>query len=1188
MGHDNVLRNFTQGRQHWRREFWTILLAGILVWNFPLIRSQDDSEFINIDCGGTGGLDPVTNMKWVTDKGFLDSASQLADEGVAVPALVKLNDSTASSRNNAEQLKTALAFIPGRSSRSKYCYNFTVNYTDVNSTSYLLRAMFPSRNLTANVKNQDKFPFDIYGNRFYFTVDSTFISTVDLDPFEPQTIELVVSTLDKSLYACLVPLEDRSSMPAISSLELRPLSQSLYPRASANGQSNTIGNTRVQTTYLMLVSRLNFGANASVPAVRYPHDQFDRLWYAPAIPEDKLLEFDSKERIVSLSTISGSEGEDNGTPNAVINTAWEGLNMSSEISFSFDIKRARAFRPIPSFYVNMMFTDVNPGENDTVQRFVDVTLEHTGPEFFSRSLWASDAKVQSNETSRWYNYKQAFFGSVATYRIKPSENSWLPSMVNAVEVLGEFDAITERTDQFDVLSVKALSGSFADKVDTAGDPCLPIPWDWIVCSIEIPPRITQINLTGKGLIGEIRFDERFGSLDHLTVLDVSNNSLHGSLPTSLVRIVTLRALNVEHNNLSGELPPFEERSLANLESISLRDNSFDGSLLSLIKALDDPVFSLDLSNNNFTDTIPVEIGQLKNLKSLDLSYNSLTGTLDKELVKLPLLKNLNLRNNALTGMVPDGIWSSDSKLINVNLRRNRLTGVNLTTWAINVLANKSFDANQQQVSLVANNIIDIILPSQDLFEQLYRSHSTGSNQQDAPSSTGFILVGGNPWCAELVGTNMSLVQRYLCRSSENEDFLESRFAEGNGGVSSRTLIIIGVTSGLLVLLMACILLVLLWRMGRRMYDLRQIQEELARDDVRPPFYKYEELKTATREFSRQNELGKGAFGAVYKAVLPDGNVVAVKRLFPNEQNVADFLKEMVLISGIKHRNLVLLKGCCVRDKQRMLVYEYAENKNLAEALWGEDRPFDLNWAQRVNICVGIARGLSYLHEELQPKIIHRDIKPQNILLDKGWNAKIADFGLARPIVQEDATQMATQIGGTVGYFSPEYATLGIFSEKLDVYSYGVLMLEIISGRRCINLNSPIEDEIYLRTWAFRLYGENKLLDIAAKGLVTESNRDDVLSVLKTALLCLQEDPNKRPTMSQVVSMLTDVSEVAIDIVTELRDQTFGVGYYAGQYDQTTTSTINPRHEREELALLDSASSAAGSQPTIELSSMQPR
>ncbi|KAL2652522.1 hypothetical protein R1flu_020650 [Riccia fluitans] len=1032
-----------------RGHCWTLLLVGILLYSslVSVVTAQNVSEFISIDCGGKGGKDLDTDLEWVMDTGFLDSANKLADEGVAVPAIT------------------------------------------------------------------------------------------------------------------------------------------LYPRASTGGNSNTAGNVRVQSTYLILVSRLNFGGNASLPAIRYPFDKFDRLWYGAPLPEDKSSEL----RIVSpFAAVIGDGGaradQDNGTPVQVLGTAWEGVNMTSEISFSFDIARARATCPVSTFYINMMFLDVSPQRSSTDQRIVDIRLEHSGPEFFASSRWASFAPVDQNKTWRWFNYKQAYFGDEATYRITPSSNSTLPAMVNAVEVYGEFDAINQRTALLDVLSIRTFSDNLAEHVDTAGDPCLPVPWAWLVCSIEIPPRITQINLTSKALFGELKFDERSGSLSRLTVLDLSNNSFYGSLPTTLIQIVTLRALNVAQNNLSGELPSFLEKSLANLESISLRGNSFNGSLLSLIKALDDPVFSLDLSNNNFTDSIPVEISQLTNLRNLDLSHNSLTGTLDEKVVQLPLLTKLDLRNNALTGMVPDAIWSSKSKLVNVNLRRNEFTAINLTTWANTVLLNKSFDANQQQVSLVANKITNIILPSQDLFQELYPPAGTSPSQLDGESSPGFILLGGNPWCSELLGTNMTLVQRYLCRSNENENFLRPLIIQENSGLSTKIVIIIGVTCGLLILLMACILALILWRVMRRMYELHQIQEELAKDDVRPPFYKYEELKTATREFSKENELGKGAFGAVYKAVLADGSVVAVKRLFPTEQNVADFLKEVVLITGIKHRHLVQLKGCCVRDKQRMLVYEYAENKNLAEALWGKERSFDLTWTQRLNICVGIARGLSYLHEELQPKIIHRDIKPQNILLDKDLNAKIADFGLARPVV-EDATQMATHVGGTLGYFSPEYATLGMFTEKLDVYSYGVLVLEIVSGKRCINLKSPVEDEIYLRTWAFRLCRENKLLDLAAKGLPTESKGDEILAVLKTALSCLQEDPSKRPTMSQVVNMLTGNSEFTIDIVRELKEQS-GFSSNGLLNDSSVTTTVHSQTESESRGLLDSTSSSTSSaQPNIELGRM---
>ncbi|BBN15223.1 hypothetical protein MPTK1_6g18040 [Marchantia polymorpha subsp. ruderalis] len=329
-------------------------------------------------------------------------------------------------------------------------------------------------------------------------------------------------------------------------------------------------------------------------------------------------------------------------------------------------------------------------------------------------------------------------------------------------------------------------------------------------------------------------------------------------------------------------------------------------------------------------------------------------------------------------------------------------------------------------------------------------------------------------------------------------------------------------------------------MRRHSRELQNILEELAKDHVKPPFFSYEELKTATHSFSSSNELGKGGFGTVFKAELADGSVVAVKRLNPTKQSTSDFLKEMVNISGIKHRHLIQLKGCCVRDHQRMLIYEYAENKSLAEALFGSGPQCAtvLNWKQRYNICLGIARGLAYLHEELQPGMIHRDIKPENILLDKNYNAKIADFGLVRPANDTNDTLFTMNIGGTRGYFSPEYALEGVVSEKLDVYSFGVVLLEIVAGRQCIDLKLPQEQSI-LRSWAITLYTEGKVLNLVDKRLEGDYDEEEVLLVVDMALSCLQTDPKKRATMSQLVNFLMKNSNasVGVEIVNELKSQT---------------------------------------------------
>ncbi|BBN15229.1 hypothetical protein MPTK1_6g18110 [Marchantia polymorpha subsp. ruderalis] len=394
------------------------------------------------------------------------------------------------------------------------------------------------------------------------------------------------------------------------------------------------------------------------------------------------------------------------------------------------------------------------------------------------------------------------------------------------------------------------------------------------------------------------------------------------------------------------------------------------------------------------------------------------------------------------------------------------------------------------------------------------------------------------------------------------------------GVQTGVLIAVAVVSGIFVLLLSCLVIFFTWKMQRRSRELQNIQEELAKDHVKPPFFSYEELKAATHSFSSSNELGKGGFGTVFKAELADGSVVAVKRLTPTKQNTSDFLKEMVNISGIKHRHLIQLKGCCVRDHQRMLIYEYAENKSLAEALFGSGPQCGtvLNWKERYNICLGIARGLAYLHEELQPGMIHRDIKPENILLDKNYNAKIADFGLVRPANDSNHTLFTMNIGGTRGYFSPEYALEGVVSEKLDVYSFGVVLLEIVAGRQCIDLKLPQEQSI-LRSWAITLYTEGKVLDLVDKRLEGDYDEEEVLLVVDMALSCLQTDPKKRATMSQLVNFLMKNSNgsVAVDVVNELKSQTpymWSISEDEPNVD-TYASSQGVQGESDELALMSS-------------------
>ncbi|CAN1219624.1 Probable LRR receptor-like serine/threonine-protein kinase At1g56140 [Linum perenne] len=284
------------------------------------------------------------------------------------------------------------------------------------------------------------------------------------------------------------------------------------------------------------------------------------------------------------------------------------------------------------------------------------------------------------------------------------------------------------------------------------------------------------------------------------------------------------------------------------------------------------------------------------------------------------------------------------------------------------------------------------------------------------------------------------------------------------------------------------------------------------------YFDYQTLKKATKNFHPDNLLGRGGFGPVYKGKLRDGRTVAVKRLSleKSQQGESEFLAEVRMITSIQHKNLVRLLGCCSEGEQRLLVYEYMKNRSLDLLVYGSLRP---NWNTRFQIILGIARGLQYLHEDSPLRIVHRDIKASNVLLDDKYQPRISDFGLAR-FFPEDQAYLSTTFAGTLGYTAPEYAIRGELSEKADIYSFGVLVLEIICCRKNTDLSLPSEQQ-YLPEYAWKLYEKNKvneLIDpmLRRHGMVER----EVVHVIHIAFLCLQPLANLRPPMSEVVSMLT--------------------------------------------------------------------
>nr|XP_043639740.1 putative receptor-like protein kinase At4g00960 isoform X2 [Erigeron canadensis] len=280
------------------------------------------------------------------------------------------------------------------------------------------------------------------------------------------------------------------------------------------------------------------------------------------------------------------------------------------------------------------------------------------------------------------------------------------------------------------------------------------------------------------------------------------------------------------------------------------------------------------------------------------------------------------------------------------------------------------------------------------------------------------------------------------------------------------------------------------------------------------------LISATNNF--ENKLGQGGFGPVFKGKLDDGREIAVKKLSQtSKQGKREFTNEAKLLACIQHRNVVSLLGYCVLP-EKVLVYEYVVNESLDKLLFKSAKRDVLDWKKRYSIISGVAQGLLYLHEDSVDRIIHRDIKASNILLDKNWRPKIADFGMAR-LYPEDKTHVNTRVAGTNGYMAPEYVLHGNLSVKADVYSYGVVVLELISGQKNSTFKHPECQN--LLDWAFKLYEKGKGMEIMDTTLAPSADPDQVATCTQIGLLCTQSDPRLRPTMRQVVVMLSKKSGV---------------------------------------------------------------
>ncbi|KAL0352927.1 UNVERIFIED_CONTAM: putative LRR receptor-like serine/threonine-protein kinase [Sesamum angustifolium] len=542
---------------------------------------------------------------------------------------------------------------------------------------------------------------------------------------------------------------------------------------------------------------------------------------------------------------------------------------------------------------------------------------------------------------------------------------------------------------------------------------------------------------------------------------IKSYNLPGILPPGIVKLPYLRDISVLVNRLSGEIP----KELGNITSLTY----------------------LNLEANQFSGAVPADIGRLINLKTLILSSNQLTGQLPSSFADLINLSDFRINDNNLSGRIPDFIqnWKPLTKL---EMFASGLEGpIPLNISLLNMLTDLRISdlkgpAQEFPVLRSTPGLVTLILRNCNITGEIppYVWRLRVLQMLDVSFNR---LVGEIP---NHIARNLKLVNR------------DVNMFKGSS------------TSNVLQRILPC-----------------------ARDVVCPKYLEGLELQTvaftlkqiraATNNFDASNKIGEGGFGPVYKGLLPDGTIVAVKQLSSgSRQGIQEFLNEIGMISCLQHPNLVKLYGCCMEGDQLVVVYEYMENNSLARVLFGRSSDSNksqliLDWPTRFQICFGIARGLAFLHEETRLKIVHRDIKPTNVLLDKDLNPKISDFGLAR-LNEDENTHISTRIAGTIGYMAPEYALWGYLTEKADVYSFGVVLLEIVSGKRNNN-HMTSHNFIGLLDWANELQESKKIDELVDERLGSRADIEEIDRVVKVALLCTKPTPSVRPTMSEVVQML---------------------------------------------------------------------
>lgn len=606
----------------------------------------------------------------------------------------------------------------------------------------------------------------------------------------------------------------------------------------------------------------------------------------------------------------------------------------------------------------------------------------------------------------------------------------------------------------------------------------------------------------------------------LSAIDFSSNNLSGSLPSFLFSHRGLTSLRLNNNSLNGSIPPTKAKKCS-LSFLDLSVNKLEGKLPTSLSYCNSTLSTLNFSSNQISGTIPPEFGELSFLQILDLSSNQLNGALPDSFNRVSAMTVLDLSNNRLSGYLPS--LGSLSFLRRLQLPHNSLSGP-LSDWLGNLTQLQVLDLSFNTF----NSSIPPILGNLSLLEvlQLSDNQLVGSIPAELASLSKLTAfnVSNNHLTGVIPGGNLtkfddssyfgnpSLCGGPLadCIYPSNSFGRDSRLSKGAiAGIAVGGAVALAVLLALVLALIFCRKeeaeedegeFILFQKMGSRL-NMRIIRE-------------------STENFSERKQLGVGGFGSVYKVTLKDGTELAVKRLHDHSsQGLAEIRTEMETLGRLKHRHLVVLVGSYVGKQEALLIYEFLPGGDLDDALYKEKRRF-CDWPRRHAALLDAAKGIKYLHHEAPTTVIHRDIKPANVLFDREGVAKMADFGLAREIDLSSQTHLSTTVAGTVGYLAAEYATTGKLNVKSDVFAYGVMMLQVLTGRR------PGDEslgDIGLARWthkALKEFGVRAVVDTAM--VVNPQEEEQLIGALRLGLMCTSKVPLTRPTMDEVVYVLENL------------------------------------------------------------------